>query len=210
MIIYKITNKINGKVYIGLTRKDLKNRIRQHKFRRKERPNHPLYNSMNKYGIDNFKFEAICSSLDIKYLGELEIFFIKLYNSTDMTKGYNLTEGGEMNNLSSETRKKLGEMCKIRWSIPENREKYTQAIRKAKKEYPKYTHSLETRKKISESGKGKQLVGANNPRSRKVQCIETGEIFDNHTHAKTKYKANIHKAAKTGRKGAGMHWIFLN
>lgn len=58
MIIYKITNLINNKIYIGLTTCSLKERWNNHRHCVKSDPRH-LYCSMRKYGIENFKIEQI-------------------------------------------------------------------------------------------------------------------------------------------------------
>jgi group I intron endonuclease len=99
--IYKIENLINGKVYIGqsintsarwLAHKEVLS-IPSHAYELKK----PLYKDMNKYGIDNFKFEII-EECDKEKLNEREIYWIKKYNSyyfDDNSNGYNLTRGGE-------------------------------------------------------------------------------------------------------------------
>lgn len=114
-IIYKITNTINGKSYIGLTTQGLSVRKSEHKYRmlRKKR-DHKLYAAFRKYGFDNFRFEAICTALDEKYLPELESMFISKFNS--FTNGYNMNAGGGM--VSKETRRKLSRIFtgrKITW-----------------------------------------------------------------------------------------------
>lgn len=93
MYVYKLTNTINNKVYIGITQSIEKRRI-QH-FRCKK--NHPLYNAIQKYGKDNFIFEVIDTADNRKVLCELERYYIRLYNSNDRKYGYNITSGGEDN-----------------------------------------------------------------------------------------------------------------
>ena len=91
MIIYKITNTINDRVYIGQTVGSLAKRWSQHTTSMK---NSPLYNAFRKYGRDKFKIEAVCSALSPEYLNELEQYFIKFYDCM-APKGYNLTSGGD-------------------------------------------------------------------------------------------------------------------
>lgn len=93
--IYKITNKINRKVYIGFT-KDPKRRWKQHKIESKK-VKRPLYVSMRKHGVENFQFEIIYESDDRKHtLLEMEPHFIREYNSYN--KGYNCNYGGNDTN----------------------------------------------------------------------------------------------------------------
>ena len=90
--IYKITNKVNGKIYIGQSI-TIKNRWKQHINEAKNnRNNAALYLAMRKYGIDNFSFEVI-EECDIKFLNEREIYWINFYNSFE-GEGYNMTPGG--------------------------------------------------------------------------------------------------------------------
>ena len=110
-IIYKITNLVNGKVYIGLTTQGLKQRQREHisRLNRSER-DHKLYLAMRKYGPDSFSFEELCCALSSEQLNELEKDFIKEYNS--FNKGYNMTIGGDT--VSEETKQKLSARFKGR------------------------------------------------------------------------------------------------
>lgn len=95
--IYKITNLVNGKIYIGQTKQTLNERWREHKVHSKTL-NYSLYKVMRKYGIDNFKFEEI-EKCEIEKLNEREIFWISFYDSFNKKKGYNLTRGGKGNKL---------------------------------------------------------------------------------------------------------------
>lgn len=84
--IYKITNKINNKVYIGQT-KDYKRRFREHQNQMYgNAPNKYLYNAFNKYGIENFSFEVI---EETESPNERENYWILFYKSNDLNRGYN-------------------------------------------------------------------------------------------------------------------------
>lgn len=93
--IYKITNKINNKVYIGQS-VHVERRINEHKnlLRNNKHHNQHLQHSYNKYGKKNFIFNIICEC-EANELNEKEIFYIKKYNS--FLDGYNLTPGGSYN-----------------------------------------------------------------------------------------------------------------
>lgn len=96
--IYKITNKINNKIYIGMTTKDIEVRWKQHLkvSKNKNNKNHRLiHKAILKYGIENFIFEKLYETdvINLEHLKELEIKYIKEYNSFE--SGYNLTKGGD-------------------------------------------------------------------------------------------------------------------
>jgi group I intron endonuclease len=109
MLIYKITNIVNNKVYIGQTVKSLDYRKKQHIIRANagER-SHKLYLAMRKHGIESFVFEELCSALKEDNLNSLEQEFILEYNS--YKSGYNSTEGGDT--VSPEMRSKISNTLK--------------------------------------------------------------------------------------------------
>ena len=89
--IYKISNDINDKVYIGQTRQPLHQRWSMHKQHSKTKPN-LLYRAMRKYGIEHFSIEII-EECDENLLNEREVYWINFYDSYH--RGYNMTIGGE-------------------------------------------------------------------------------------------------------------------
>ena len=109
--IYKIENKVNGKVYIGLS-SDVLKRFKAHKsaLNRNGHINKHLLSAYNNYGIDNFSFDIIeeCEPTNKELLKELEIKNIKKYKANDNRFGYNLTSGGDgVRDLSYESREKI-------------------------------------------------------------------------------------------------------
>lgn len=108
IIIYKITNTINNKVYIGLTTCTLDYRWSRHITESKNINNTKhLYKAMRKYGIENFVIEEIDHTDDFKKLGILERCYISYYDSQNPDKGYNLTAGGESNQYDGNPSAKL-------------------------------------------------------------------------------------------------------
>lgn len=96
--IYKITNKLNNKVYIGQTRSARPtDRYAKHKYiashLEKEKYVSLIHRAMNKYGLDNFTFEII-EEVENNLLNKKEMEYIQIYNSL-VPNGYNLTKGGE-------------------------------------------------------------------------------------------------------------------
>ena len=91
--IYKITNTINNKVYIGQTTKTIEKRFTQHKNNSNKEyfSQIVLYKAFNKYGIENFKCEEI-EKVPNNKLDEREKYWIEFYDS--YFNGYNSTLGG--------------------------------------------------------------------------------------------------------------------
>ena len=92
--IYKIENKLNGKIYIGKTLKTIQERWKEHchDFKRERCEKRPLYSAMNKYGIENFFIEEI-EQCEANILSEREKYWIEYYGS--FKYGYNATTGGD-------------------------------------------------------------------------------------------------------------------
>ena len=130
MIVYKITNKINGKVYIGQTINAMQKRWRDHKNSHKQ---HPLQNSMLKHGKENFSIEQIDSASSQEELNEKEAYWINFYDSRNSEKGYNLREAGSHGSQSESTKQKLREA------------------------HLGMSHTEETKQRLSEVNKGKHL-----------------------------------------------------
>jgi len=143
MIIYKIFNKINGKIYIGQTIQKLSRRLAKH-----IRENtYPVQRALNKYGINSFDISITDTAESNKILSEKERYWIKFYNSQS-PNGYNLTIGGEgVVSPSQEVREKLRLFNTGRKQSKESIEK-TRIANIGRK------HSDEWNKKISESNKG--------------------------------------------------------
>jgi len=92
MIIYKTTNLLNEKIYIGRTIKSIEQRKREHEHPKKL--NYFQY-SLKLNGKENFKWEVIKECSCLKDLTDSEIYYIRLFKSNNPDFGYNLTEGGE-------------------------------------------------------------------------------------------------------------------
>ena len=92
--IYKITNLINQKAYIGKTTNSIEKRWKEHQreSQRERDENRPLYRALNKYGVDNFIVELV-EEVDVKELSEREIYWIGYYHTYE--NGYNATLGGD-------------------------------------------------------------------------------------------------------------------
>lgn len=118
MIIYKITNIVNGKVYIGQSQNSFNKRydrkgegaervFLQHKAakERGDSYNIHLYNAMEKYGVENFTVEIIEQCKTVSKLNSREKYYIKLYNSADPDFGYNVQLGGGSRQYTTKMKK---------------------------------------------------------------------------------------------------------
>lgn len=96
MVVYKITNKINNKAYIGCTYKQtVESRWKQHLYTAKTfsgQYKSKLYPAMQKYGIVNFEIQVLTKCKNTIQLSEYEKKYIQKYNTVQ--NGYNISHGG--------------------------------------------------------------------------------------------------------------------
>lgn len=190
--IYCIENIIDGKKYIGQS-VDLKSRLYQHKTKLKnnKHPNRHLQFSVNKYGLENFKFYII-EECEIKFLDERERYYILLYKSDDKSFGYNVEPGGShsLKTMSDETKLKISTSLKGREFTQEHKDK----IGKANHER---IISSETRHKMS--AHHADVSGKNNPMFGKHHSEEVrGKIKDAKQNISEETREKIRESA-TGR-----------
>ena len=170
--IYKITNIVNGKSYIGQTYRDVETRVFKEHLRGHPSNCRLLSNAVKKHGANNFTYEILHDGIIPDFLDDLEREAIEKFN-TIAPHGYNLTTGGAGGSRSEETRRKISETLKGKTFSEETRRKLSEAAqgRKLSKEtrrklseantgenHPNYgkPHSEETRRKISEGNKGEK------------------------------------------------------
>jgi group I intron endonuclease len=93
MVIYKIENLINGKLYVGQTSRSIKSRFLDH-----SKGDMIIGRAIKKYGIQSFKISVIDNATDKQVLNEKEKYWIKQLNSLS-PNGYNISIGGTGGNL---------------------------------------------------------------------------------------------------------------
>ena len=93
--IYLITNIVNSKIYIGLSTRGGKFCYFSHISNAKCNSNLPIHRAIRKWGMRNFELKILASTESFEELKELEIKYIKEYNSNNLNFGYNLTKGGD-------------------------------------------------------------------------------------------------------------------
>lgn len=124
MEIYIIRNKVNDKVYIGQTVRGYLSRFKEHidKIRKYPKYDHPLYNSIRKYGVDKFYVELLKTCNSIEDLNYWEEFYIKEFNSI-APNGYNLLPGGNNRKHNQLTKDKIKAEMAIRIQTKEFEDK---------------------------------------------------------------------------------------
>lgn len=163
--VYILTNKINGKQYIGQSW-DITYRWSSHKSE-KRYPTFPLYRAIKKYGWDNFEKEILVIVGNQEDMDRYECLLIESMN-TMTPSGYNCKDGGGGKRTSEETKAKLSAAAKGKPKSPETRAKMAEANRKKAKD-PEFLkrvqegrknwkgHTEESKQKIREA-RAKQVV----------------------------------------------------
>ena len=209
--IYCITNKINGKRYIGQSI-NIQNRWRQEK--RLNGVNKHLKSAFEKYGLENFSFE-ILEECQEKELNAKEADYIKKFNSTNREMGYNQTTGGEhfkiinRTPMSEETKRKISESKKGQKFSETHKNNLSKSWNKKNHVSPEISKkiseslkghktSISTRRKISESNKGKKRTAEQNLKNslrRKGKTYE--ELFGEKIAKKIKKEKSEKLSGKT-------------
>lgn len=149
--LYKITNQLNEKVYIGQTIDD-KNRWHAHKsFAKQALPVQYIHRAMAKYSSENFEFEVIATCRTQEDADETEKMLIIQYDSQNKESGYNISHGGDQV-----------------WNRGLPREQQPM--------YGKH-HSEESRKKISASNMGKDMPHKTEEQKKYMSNIMKGRIL---------------------------------
>jgi group I intron endonuclease len=167
MQIYKTTNLINDKIYVGQDTHDNPKYLGSGKL---------IQRSIKKYGKENFVKEILEYCDTKEQLCEREIYWIAKFKSTDRNIGYNITPGGEWgdtftnNPNKEEIRKKMGEKSKGRKQSEETKEKRRKKM--SGKNNPMFGRKW-TKEEIQYLSDIK--IGENNPMFGKKQSNETKE-----------------------------------
>lgn len=94
MYVYKITNKINNKIYIGVTNNYKKRWSNECSYPRDPKRRQVIQEAIHKYGKNNFTFELLHSNLSLESAAEYENYYANKYNSY-VPNGYNVAKCGE-------------------------------------------------------------------------------------------------------------------
>lgn len=134
MIIYKVTNTLNGKIYIGQTINSLEERKAGHYREAKSIKKKSVYfhNALLKYPESIFVWEVLDQANSHAELDQKEQQYISQYKSNEKSYGYNLKAGGQLGGGSNaeSTKKLIGKTSKEKWKNPELAEKMLAGLRK--------------------------------------------------------------------------------
>lgn len=187
--VYAHINKANGKIYIGITGRDVNKRWKNG---RGYIYNVHFWKAINKYGWNNFEHEIIASNLTEEEAKNMEIILINKLNTTDYKFGYNEDKGGGM------PPKLYGDKNPYYKVAP------TKAI--------KASIISRTGKSLSEEHKKKISNGCLNKNGKYIMCIETNIIYPSLGEVERTLKinrSNLCNAVKNGNKCGGFHWKYV-
>lgn len=175
-IIYKLTNNVNGKIYIGQTTQKLSARLYQHfNLNDKDYCRH-FKRAIKKYGREGFKVEVVEKLTTIEELNSREEYWISFYNSTNRQLGYNIKLGGCNRRHCNETKYLIGKANTRRVWKESSKRKIGDANRGRKV-------SEATRQKIS-----KAISGEKNGNYGKPLTSEQRQIISNYQQNRFKSK----------------------
>lgn len=217
--IYKTTNIINGKFYIG---KHSNKKVRDTQLLDEDYFGSGiwLHSAIDKYGLENFTIEILewCDSKEI--LNTREKYWISKLNARDHTIGYNLAAGGDGGDLGEEAKKKAGlaHRGKPAWNSG-TKGLYSKEYRKKLSDthLGKHPWNYGTKNVYSKEYRNILSEAAINNRGKQVICIETGTIYRSSKDAcldlnlDTSLKKKINRCCCGHLKSAfNLHWKYID
>lgn len=206
MIVYLITNKLNGKKYVGQSVTDYRFSAHIQCARGPMKYQFAIHRAIAKYGEENFAYEVVQEMLDgstQEELNEAEAYWVRFHDCMS-PRGYNLREGGgSKGRMSMESRKKISEAGKGRKcpKSPEHIARHAKAVTGKK-------HTDAAKEKVSLASKGREVSGET--RKKISDALKGKERTKKHREALSRalkgrefseeWIANL-KAAQRGRPG---------
>jgi hypothetical protein len=197
-LIYKATSP-SGKVYIGMTKKTIDERRKEHEWHTNSNSNKIFHRAMHKYGC-NFIWETLETGLS-KVEAELkEIEYIAKFHATSRNFGYNQAKGGMAGDImSEESRNRWRVSMEKYYSNPEwvknitahlNTDGFNQWVKSDSKDVRKWKSDCSNRLKKLANDRDSKLKRAAKKGGKPFICIETGEIFELLQDAADKFKVD--------------------
>ena len=183
--VYKITNLVNYKVYIGQSI-NIVNRWKDHvhALNRNDSSCTLLQRAWNKYGEENFSFEILelCAE---EQLDEIEIKYIEIYDALNPEKGYNIEPGGNKNkHLSDETKQRLRESHLGKHHTDEAKCKMSESRTGEGNGMYGRRHTEEAKQKMSVARKGKLAHPISDYQRERASQANLGKVVSEETRKK--------------------------
>lgn len=177
--VYKITNTITGDFYIGSS-KNVKQRLAVHKCKSTwdNCPNNPLYQDMQKYGVDKFSFE-ILAEVEVEKLKETEQKFIETLKPTYNNRNANGLDVERKKEYNKEYNKEYRQSDKYKEyeKSDKRKERKKKYQKEYQKEYQKSEKFKEYQKEYYKSDKGKESLKKSQNKYQSQLCCYNGEIL---------------------------------
>ncbi len=211
MLVYKVTNRVNGKVYIGKTVRAIEARWKQHVHYARRGSKPPIAIAIRSYGPESFDVSPLVFTNSLQELNSLERKYIQEFKSYDREYGYNLTLGGdgaspgEFNPMfgkthTDEVKRKLRNLRIGTTQTEETKKKIGDAVRGENNGFYGRHHSEETKSFLSAH------CGIPNIGSRRSQ--ETRDRMSEAAKGKAKSKEHcLHISESKKGKSRGPHSI---
>lgn len=165
--LYVITNKVNGKKYVGKTYDSVSNRWRDHLKKSKSELNRPLYRAIAKYGSDSFVVETIAEYPENDLEAQEELLIAKL--GTFGKNGYNATKGGDGRKYITFTDKEVIDLYTQRKTVLEIAKQL-----KSSKETINLILNRNNVKRFSDT----HIKAMTKASGTKVELIDTAEVYE--------------------------------
>lgn len=159
--IYKITNNVNSKIYVGITSQPIQKRFNNHKAQSKRKNNIKFYHAIRKYGIQNFEIQKIDVANNLESACKKERQYISKYDSIKL--GYNTAPGGLARGNHTEASKK-----KISLANTGNKRPDVTLLLKGKPSRQNFSDLTRLKMAISHTGKLNFNYGKKLP---KISCL---------------------------------------
>ena len=181
--VYQHKNKINGKIYFGITSRNPIERWGNNGSNYKSTPH--FYSAIQKYGWDNFEHNILYENLTKEEACDIEKTLIREYNTQDREFGYNILEGGQASTLPTEVREKMSQAMmgnKNGAGHPCSEEKKqkisaAQKGRKLTEEHKTKLSEAAKKRHVPCSEAKKKILSQNYPHKREVYCDETEIVY---------------------------------
>lgn len=182
--VYQHKNKINGKVYIGITSRIPEDRWGINGCNYKSSPH--FYSAIQKYGWNSFEHNILFENLTKEQACIKEQELIKYFNSMNREFGYNSTSGGDIFILSEEARKKksismLGNKNGFGHPCSEEKKAKISKSQKGRQLTEQHKEKLSiaaAQRHVPCSEEKREKLSKNYPNKKKVYCEELDIIFD--------------------------------